>query len=103
MTCLKAQRLCPRKMKCEVVNVCLEGAASLIELPSMESEGFSSGHPASPKEEDGQLRSQPATGTATAGTKGAVRMSAIHGLGKEERVGVLLSWGLSAHGSLGAC
>lgn len=50
MTCLKARRLRPRKMKCEIVNVCLEGTVGITELPSAGVEGSHVGRPMSPKD-----------------------------------------------------
>lgn len=39
MTCLKALRFCPRKMKCEIVNLYLEGTAG-VTAPFLGSAGF---------------------------------------------------------------
>lgn len=68
MTCLKAWRLRPRKMKCEIVNVCLEGGAGITELSSAGSGGFSRLPPVESGERRRRWRSQSRTcGGATAG------------------------------------
>lgn len=87
----KGTEITSKKMKCAIVNVCLEGTVGLIEFHSVGSGGFSSGHPESPKERGGQLRFQPATDRAIVGKKGTGEMSTICGRGR--RAGVLLSLG----------